>query len=194
MNISNLYLFAKDTDATATEQGYQYQKLKTLQTWLKNRVEGIDEDIYCDYEEDIFSRNTEAGTSLFKQVKLYSSNFSFSREEIQKSLAHFFMLYVKGDYLFDDMSFMFDTNSSIAKEYKENDANLLREWVEHQDDMSDELVERCRTKVKAIIDEYIKTVYESKLNEENKPELQKAKNLYGQLTDEYWNKFIKSIR
>ena len=80
MGIDKLYLFSKDTDATATEQGYHYQKLKTLKTWLENRINRVDDVIYCDYEDDIFERNITDGTSKFRQVKLYSKNFSFSQE------------------------------------------------------------------------------------------------------------------
>src|SRR3982751_3295189 len=121
MSITKLFLFTKDTDASATEQGFHYQKLKTLKTWLENRVKEVDDVIYCDYEDDIIERNIEQGKSKFRQVKLYSSNFSFSKEEIQKSLAHFFMLFVKGDYMFDDVSFFFETNSGVAKEMRGND-------------------------------------------------------------------------
>lgn len=84
MRITKLFLFTKETDAPATEQGFHYQKLKTLKTWLENRVNSVNDIIYCDYEEDIFERNIERSKSKFRQVKLYSSNFSFAREEIKK--------------------------------------------------------------------------------------------------------------
>lgn len=118
MSTNQLYIFSKNTDATATEQGYYYQKLKTLKTWLQNRINNISEVIYCDYEDDILQRNFVEGTSKFRQIKLYSSTFSFSTEEIKKSLANFFMLFTKGDYLFDDACFVFETNSSIAREMR----------------------------------------------------------------------------
>lgn len=55
MSITKIFLFSKDTDATATEQEFQYQKLKTLKTWLENRTNEIVDVIYCDYEEDILN-------------------------------------------------------------------------------------------------------------------------------------------
>lgn len=193
MSITKLFLFSKDTDASPTEQGFYYQKLKTLKTWLENRVNEVDVVIYCDYEDDIFQRNIEKAKSTFRQVKLYSQNFSFSQEEVQKSLAHFFMLFVKGDYMFDDVSFLFETNSSVAKEIRGNDGGLLKEWVQHQGAMSGDLVLRCRTRVKVIIDAYINEGYQKQMSAEMKAELQQAKNIYDQLTDDIWDKFIRSI-
>jgi len=194
MSISKLFLFSKNTDAPATEQGFHYQKLKTLKTWLENRISETDERIYCDNEEDIFQRNIATGESKFRQVKLYSSNFSFSREEIQKSLAHFFMLFVKGDYLQDEVSFLFETNSDIARETRGNDGDLLNEWHQNQDAMSDDLLARVTVRVKDIIDAYIAEVYQEEMNSDLKSQLQQAKQIYDTLPDEVWKKFIKSIK
>lgn len=194
MSITKLFLFTKDTDASATEQGFHYQKLKTLKTWLENRINEVDDIIYCDYEDDIFERNIEQGKSKFRQIKLYSSNFSFSKEEIQKSVAHFFMLFVKGDYMFDEVSFLFETNSGIAKETRGNDGDLLKEWWQNQDAMSDDLLSRCRIRVKAIVDSYVTEAFAKQMTAETKADLQQAKNIYDQLTDEVWDKFIHSIQ
>lgn len=49
--ISKLYIFTKDTDATASLRGYQYQILMTLKIWLQNFQDGIQEEIFCDFEE-----------------------------------------------------------------------------------------------------------------------------------------------
>ncbi len=193
MSIHKLYLFAKDTDAPATEQGFQYQKLKTLKTWLENRINQVDETIYCDYEEDIFQRDIEKRKSKFRQVKLYSSNFSFSKEEVTKSLAHFFMLFVKEDYSADEVSFVFETNSNVAKTYGENDADLLREWAANYETLSEELQQRCRERVKTIIDQYVKKTISSATSKKRIDELKEAKEIYDQLTEETWNKFISSI-
>lgn len=161
---------------------------------MLNRIEEKNEIIYCDYEEDIFERNIKGGISTFTQIKLYSSNFSFSKEEIQKSISHFFMLFVKGEYLFDNVNLVFVTNSSVAKELKGNDANLLREWWEHQNNISNDLMERCKVRVKQIIDEYISEVYNQKISTALKNELQKAKNIYDSLPNDIWIKFIQSIK
>lgn len=194
MSTNQLYIFSKDTDATATEQGYYYQKLKTLKTWLENRIANTQEVIYCDLEDDIFQRNFAEGTSKFRQIKLYSSNFSFSTEEIQKSIANFFMLFTKGDYLFDEASFVFETNSSIAREMRGNDANLLKEWYEHQHQMSDDLITRCKARVKTIIDEYIQTGYAKQMAGDTSGDFLKAKNYYEGLPDDFWDSFIKAIK
>ncbi|MCX2585666.1 dsDNA nuclease domain-containing protein [Pedobacter sp. MR22-3] len=194
MSTNKLYLFSKDTGATATEQGYHYQKLKTLKTWLENRIAKVEEVIYCNYEDDIFQRNFNAGTSKFRQIKLYSSNFSFSTEEITKSITNFFMLFTKGDYLYDDAQFVFETNSSIAREIRGNDANLLKEWNENQGNMSGDLVTRCATRVKAIVDTYVKEGYAKQMAGDTTGDFLKAKNYYEQLPDEFWEAFIKSIR
>jgi hypothetical protein len=194
MSLHKLHLFTKDTNASATEQGFQYQKLVTLKTWIENRINSVDEVIYCDYEEDIFQKNIAEGKSKFRQVKLYSSKFSFSREEIQKSLAHFFMLFVKGEYKFDEVSFVFETNSGIAKEVRGNDADLLRQWAASQNAMSEDLHLRCRERVKAIINEYIGKTYQQQVTTDHKALLQQAKNVYDQLPDEAWDVFIGSIK
>ncbi|MBB5643987.1 hypothetical protein [Pedobacter cryoconitis] len=194
MNISKLNLFTRQTDATAVEQGFHYQKLKTLKSWLANRIQEKDEDIFCDYEEDIFQRDIYAGTAKFRQIKLYSTNFTFSKVEVKKCIAHFFMLFVKGNYLFDEVTFLFETNSKIGRKIKGNDADLLLEWYQNQDNMSEELLQRCRLKVKVILDEYINEVYEKRMDSISKPDLQAAKAIYDQLSDETWNRFVKSIR
>ena len=54
MSISKLHIFSKNTDANASLRGYQYQILKTLETWLSNFILGVDEEIFCDFEDDIF--------------------------------------------------------------------------------------------------------------------------------------------
>ncbi|MDM1049917.1 MULTISPECIES: hypothetical protein [Sphingobacterium] len=194
MSTNQLYIFSKNTDATATEQGYYYQKLKTLKTWLQNRINNISEVIYCDYEDDILQRNFVEGTSKFRQIKLYSSTFSFSTEEIKKSLANFFMLFTKGDYLFDDACFVFETNSSIAREMRGNDANLLKEWFENQDDMSEDLIARCKARVKEIIDEYVKDGYARQMAGDITGDFLNAKIFYDNLPEEFWEKFITSIK
>jgi hypothetical protein len=160
-HISKLHLFAKDTDAPDVIKGFKYQELKTLEVWLYNKVHGIEEHIYCDFEDDIFQRDLKSFKCTFKQLKLYSSkNFSFSSEEIAKSLAHFFMLFVKGEYLMDEPLFIFETNTSIAAKKGNNDTELLAEWVLNQDNLSSDLLSKCIAKLKSIIDSYVNEQYE----------------------------------
>ena len=63
MSLSKLSIFSKDTDANEVVKGYEYQKLRTLENWLRNKVNKVDEIIYCEYEDDIFQRNIEEGSS-----------------------------------------------------------------------------------------------------------------------------------
>jgi hypothetical protein len=195
MHISELHIFQKDTDATEALRGFKYQELKTLESWLINRVEAKDELIYCDFEEDIFQRNLNDYKSKFRQIKLYNSkNFSFSSEEIQKAIGHFFMLYSKGEYLLDEIKFTFETNADIARRYNGNDADLLREWSENQTELEGELLNRVSVKLKAIVLEYLdrsiasendKTIKESKK--------QKRQELESE-GEEIWETFSMTIQ
>ncbi|MEH6682701.1 MAG: hypothetical protein V7724_19315 [Sediminicola sp.] len=194
-HISKLHLFAKDTDAPDVIKGFKYQELKTLEVWLYNKVHRINEHIYCDFEDDIFQRDLNSFKSTFKQLKLYSSkNFSFASEEITKSLTHFFMLFVKGEYLLDQPLFIFETNTSIAAKRGDNDAELLLEWATNQDNIFPELLAKCVVKLKTIVDSYIKERFESLEKEGGNAELLIAKEVYDNLPEEVWESFTKSIR
>lgn len=213
MSIDKLYLFQKDTDASAAMRGYQYQVFKTLETWLNNFLQGHDEVIYCDYEEDIFQHDEVTQAARFRQLKLYSSNFSFSTEEVQKALAHFFMLHVKTDHAAKDKEFVFEANSSVAGNWPGNDADLLRRWFANQDAMTDTLLDECRQRVQAIVSVYIQDQAQAiekqlaKRAAKNQEEplklqaiqaeqqaLQEAKTVFQQLTDEDWKDFTRSIK
>lgn len=75
MHLSQLQIFSKKRDANAVLKGYEFQHLKTLKTWLENRVNNVDEWIYCDFEEDIFQRDLARERIRLRQVKLYSTDF-----------------------------------------------------------------------------------------------------------------------
>jgi len=143
LNINKLHIFSKNTDATASLRGYHYQVLKTVKTWIENYNLDIDDHIYCDFEEDIFQLNEDSKTAKFRQIKLYSRNFSFSSEEIQKCIAHFFMLHVKTDYQSLEKEFVFEANTSVAQNREGNDAELLRNWNKHQGNLSEDLDREC---------------------------------------------------
>src|SRR5690349_4614012 len=101
MSAHVLHIFSKNREAVATQKGYAYQQLKTLVNWIESRIANGDEEIYCDYEDDIFSRSPKDKKLIFTQIKLYATDFSFSSESIKTSIAHFFILYVKGEYAND---------------------------------------------------------------------------------------------
>jgi hypothetical protein len=193
MHISQLSIFSKDTDATEAIRGYKFQELKTLETWLHSRVHKNDQRIYCDYEQDIFERDLSDYKAKFRQIKLYTSKtFSFSSIEITKAFVQFFLLYIKGEYIFDDVSFGFETNTGVAREYAGNDAALLRQWVESVKPIEGELLIHCVDKAKQIIEtELVKRAKDvpSELSENAK----KALELLGELDDAFWQGFVKSI-
>lgn len=189
-SITQLSIFHKNTDATATERGYEFQKLKTVETWLVNRISGNDEVIYYDYEDDIFQRDIDGFKSTFRQLKLYSSNFSFASEEIKKSIIHFFTLYCQGEYVLDDIQFVFEANSNVARNYDGNDAKLLKKWYQHQDLLEGDFLVECSKKIKEIVSEYVVSVPDDKV------EVVKAKEVFEGLkgNEEFWESFTKSIR
>lgn len=194
MDISKLHIFSKNTDAFASQRGYNYQTLRTLEAWVNNLKLGVEEDIFCEYEEDIFHKNLLNTTVKFRQIKLYSSNFSFSSEEIIKCLSHFFMLHVKSEYTSFDKEFIFETNSNIAKAYSNNEADLLREWFENQDNLSTELTTRISQKVKEIISTYIKNQEKAITKEDNEEIVKEAISVFEKINDEFWGAFIKLIK
>lgn len=194
MTISNLSIFTKDTDASASFRGYQYQILKTLETWLQNYINKIEDEIYCDYEEDIFQKNELIKKVKFRQLKLYSSNFSFKSEEIEKALSHFFMLHIKTDYQDRGKEFIFEANSSVAGKYADNDAELLRSWSENQGALSEELLDQISTKVKSII---AKDILEQSVRLKGKYDdqtISEAIQLFKSISDADWKNFAKSIK
>jgi hypothetical protein len=191
MSITKLYIFSKDTDATESIRGYNYQVLEVVRTWLLNYKESKSDEIHCDFEDDIFENNPLEKTAKFRQIKLYKSNFSFSSEEVRKCIAHFFMLHVKTDYSSFEKEFIFEANSSIAQKYTGNDAELLREWNANQDNPSDDLLVRCVAKVKEIAKEYVKDQTKGK---ENEPTVMEALTVFNSIQESEWLAFTKCIK
>lgn len=194
MSISKLNIFSKNTDASTSIRGYNYQTLKTLETWIENLLNNIDEKIYCDYEEDIFHKNELAKTVKFRQLKLYSSNFSFKSAEIEKCISHFFMLHVKTDYLQTEKEFVFEANTNIAGNYKDNDAELLRNWVANQNDLPADLLKKCSEKVKSIVSKYIYDQVEEIKEKFDESTIKEAISIFENLTEDNWNEFTKKIK
>lgn len=189
-SITQLSIFHKNTDATSTEAGFEYQKLKTMEAWLSNMLEDSDEVIYYDYQEDIFQRNITKLKSTFRQIKLYSTDFSFASDEIKKTIIHFFTLYCQGDYILDDIQFVFEANSNIRRKYKSNDAELLKDWFNNQDNLKGNTLINCSNKTKEIIFNFIDSI------KNNSSEILKSKKVFNTIktNDEFWHSFTKSIR
>lgn len=194
MHGTNLHIFSKNTDATASLRGYHYQVLKTIETWVDNFNEGIDDEIYCDFEEDIFQKNQLSKTAKFRQIKLYSSNFSFASEEIQKCLAHFFMLHVKTNYSSLDKEFVFEANTSIAQKKGTNDSDLLKEWNEKQDNPDEEFLDRCAEKVKSIISNYIDIQAKALSGKQEEGVIRDALKVFESLDKDDWVDFAKRVK
>ncbi|GAB3323415.1 hypothetical protein GCM10027511_32380 [Hymenobacter humi] len=213
MSISKLFLFAKNTDASASMRGYQYQVFKTVETWLENYLDHVDEAIYCDYEEDIFQHNELTQAATFRQLKLYSTPFSFRSEEIQKAVAHFFMLHVKTDYAAKNKEFVFEANSRIAEYREGNESDLLRRWVANQEALPDALLPECAKKVKVLVTSYVNERAAQLANQlaeklKKKAEdaeallgikaeeqvLQEAVTVFQKLTDQDWDDFTRRIK
>ncbi len=197
MSISNLHIFSKDTDANASLRGYHYQVLKAVETWVDNFLNGIVEEIYCDFEEDIFQKNPLLKTAKFRQIKLYSSNFSFASEEIKKCIAHFFMLHVKTDYALLEKEFVFEANTSVAQKKGENDAELLKKWNANQGSLDAELLKQCAAKVQSIVSSYIQEqakVLVEKATAEEKETIDEALAVFNSLRETDWFEFTKKIK
>lgn len=194
MSISKLHIFSKNTDANASLRGYQYQILKTLETWLSNFISKVDEEIYCDYEDDIFQKNEFSKTAKFRQLKLYSSNFSFKSEEIEKCIVHFFMLHVKTDYTNLEKEFVFEANTTIAHKYGDNEAELLRKWNDNQDKLTPEILKECSTKVKEIVSDYIQDQAKVLKDKVDEKIISEALEVFKNLSDNDWEEFTKRIK
>jgi len=195
MSITKIHLFEKNTDAVPSIRGFEYQKLKTLESWLQNGVDQNNELIYCEYEEDIFHRNGNSQKAKFRQIKLYSSNFSFSSEEINKAITHFFTLYTKAEYLFEDVEFLFEANSKVAQRRMDNDADLLREWSQNQDNLSVDLLRKCADKIKDIIEAHYNSEFKKYEQAGNIPEeVSSGMEFFKQLQITDWENFAKCIR
>lgn len=197
MSSSNLYIFSKDTDANASLRGYHYQVLKAVETWVDNFNNGIDDEIYCDFEEDIFQKNPLLKTAKFRQIKLYSSNFSFASEEIKKCIAHFFMLHIKTDYTLLEKEFVFEANTSVAQKKGENDAELLKKWNENQGNLDGELLKQCAEKVQSIVSSYIQEqakVLAEKATADEKETIDEALAVFNSLKETDWIEFTQKIK
>ena len=194
MSITKLYLFSKNTDANFGVRGFQYQIIKTLQAWLANYLNKVDEVIYCDYEEDIFQRNDITKNAKFRQVKLYKTNFSFKSEEVQKAIAHFFMLHVKSDYQDWNKEFVFEANSSVSANRGDNEADLLQRWSAGQDNLTDELLVECSAKVKSFVTAYIKAQAAKLAESEDPATIADALLVLSKIQEKGWQDFTRCIR
>lgn len=146
---TQLHIFSRNTDASAGMRGFEYQKLKTLASWI-DTFQQPENHIYCEHEDDIMQMDLAKNAVIFRQVKLYSSKFSLKSPEIKKSIANFFMLYCNPLYADQDVQFVFETNSALIPSEV-----FLSEWIDNQQELTADLLERCRNAIDEILAEYI---------------------------------------
>ncbi|XAZ82184.1 hypothetical protein A6C57_28060 (plasmid) [Fibrella sp. ES10-3-2-2] len=170
-SVYQLHIFSKNTDAQAGIRGFEYQKLKTLASWV-NTYQKPESQIYCEYEDDIMEVSPAEASVTFRQIKMYSSKFSLNSLEVKKSIANFFMLYCNKAYTGQRVQFIFETNSSVTPSEA-----ILQEWVAHQDQLTDDILTRCKNAVNAILLEYIKQETKAFIERANRKIQTKQKKL-----------------
>jgi hypothetical protein len=154
-----LLLFEKykiNTDAVPTNRGFLYQYLKTLKTWVSDAINNTDNEIFCETEDDIKEVNSDLKSLKFTQIKCYSSNLGTQDEEIRKTIYNFFNLYnLYPDY---NGQFYFETNTNI----KLND-DILKNWYKDQENMSADLINKCKIRIQEILKGIIEKKKESEI-------------------------------
>ncbi|MCZ4693903.1 NACHT domain-containing protein [Ancylomarina euxinus] len=124
---TEFHVFKRNTDAIATNRGFYYQYLVTIKLWLVNYIEGKDNNIYCELEDDIFEHNPKTNTYALHQVKCYAEGFGLNSPEIKSSLLNFFYLFLKykenGNCLFH-----FETNAF----FRPKAGKSLKKWYNNQ--------------------------------------------------------------
>ncbi|WP_080054420.1 hypothetical protein [Spirosoma aerolatum] len=175
--LHQLHIFSKNTDAPSGIRGFEYQKLKTLASWIDSWHQP-EAQIYCEYEDDIMQVNPAEEVVTFRQIKLYSSTFSLNSPEVKKAIANFFMLYCNPAYADQQVRFTFETNSSITPSEA-----LLQDWITHQNNLVEEVLERCRDAVNAILVDYIDQETKS-FTERTSRKIQTQQKKYDEATTE----------
>ncbi len=124
----DIFLFKKETEAIATNRGFYYQYLLTLNNWLDLFLSNRDAKIFCELEDDIYEFDEKNKKQIFTQVKAYTEGFSLKSPEIKKTLLNFFMLFLQYKNDFDGY-FMFYTNAGT----KVNAGKYLKNWAANQE-------------------------------------------------------------
>jgi len=149
-----LFFFERNTDAVATNRGFYYQYLKTLEIWIECYVDKKDIKIFCENEEDI--KLDQVSSLVFKQIKCYKSSFSLSSIEIKKAIVNFYYLFRKHEA--SNPEFVFESNSTI----KENE-QLLAKWNNNQNFISDEILLEIKKNVEEILIEHAQNILNSEI-------------------------------
>jgi len=188
MKKTELLLFKKDTDAIATNRGFFYQYLKTLNLWLDIYLAKDKEtEIFCETEDDIFELNEKNKTVKFTQVKAYAEGFSHRSKEIKKTLFNFFILFLKYQKEYDGV-FYFETNAGT----KINAGKFLKEWKDNQNDKDYVTENFTKTIQKLLLDFASKHLSKRKII---RKDIQlNFKKIKGEIYSDNFNDFIHRIR
>jgi hypothetical protein len=119
-----LKVFEKDTSATATNRGFLFQYLHTLNEWLNIYfADDRQSKIRCEFEDDIYC---EKGDSFyFKQVKCYKSELKFSSPKVNEAAYNYFIIDMK--YGNKNLNYFFITN-------KESTDEVINNWKKYKAD------------------------------------------------------------
>lgn len=117
-----LKVFEKDTSAPATNRGFLFQYLHTLNEWLNIYSAGDRQSkILCEFEDDIYC---EKGDSFyFKQVKCYKNELKFSSPKVNEAIYNYFIIDMK--YGNKDLNYFFITN-------KESTDVIINNWEKYK--------------------------------------------------------------
>ena len=109
--------FKVNTDAQATNQGFYYQYLITLDDWLGYYLDKSNIAVYCETEDDIKAENSRESHIAFTQVKAYAKDFTLKSVEVRKSIINFFQLFVEYRNKGISSSFIFHTNTDFEGDF-----------------------------------------------------------------------------
>ena len=106
-------------DASDKIKGFVLQKWRATELLIDTLLEGKYTHVYCSIEkfDDVYQRIlTDDGLKEnFEQDKNYKNSFSFSSDEVKKSLVNFFDIWCRNE-LSESIRFAFYTTSNYAKE------------------------------------------------------------------------------
>ncbi|WP_293940106.1 NACHT domain-containing protein [Sphingobacterium sp. UBA5996] len=191
--LSQLQLFKSNTDAIATNRGFYYQYLSTVDIWLTNFIKNNNHQIFCEREEDILEVNIEKELYKFRQIKCYAQGFGLNSPEIKESLLNFFKLFLKYK-IKNESVFIFQTNAI----FKPRAGQSLKKWYlaqkvgnysiedylsETRDILSKLVNDRLKERLKKVID----------LNEKVKLK-QSANDINSLIASDNFETFLKLVR
>lgn len=146
--MQNTLILHNKTEAISTIRGFHFQYLKTLKSWL-DCYANIEEEIYCEVEDDLIQKNSITNFVRFTQIKSYSSEFRLSSDSLKKTIVNFFNIFNRYDSAKNEIEFLFYSNSSPVKE------TLLEKWFISQNNISESLFTEICSEVYKILQEKI---------------------------------------